>query len=98
MLTSAGTSGSCWPRSGGSMWHWLRMPSTSRRGPWAPRRERRSAMSDSRISVLILAKNEAENLPSCLATVDWANEVIVVVDRASRDQTQLIAQRRADLV
>lgn len=55
-------------------------------------------MPDPRISVLILAKNEAENLPSCLATVDWANEVIVVVDRASRDQTQAIAQRRADLV
>ena len=55
-------------------------------------------MPDSRISVLILAKNEAQNLPECLATVDWANEVIVVVDRASRDQTQAIAQRRADLV
>src|SRR3954468_6047353 len=55
-------------------------------------------MPDSRISVLILAKNEAENLPECLATVEWANEVIVVVDRASRDQTQAIAQRRADLV
>jgi glycosyltransferase involved in cell wall biosynthesis len=55
-------------------------------------------MARSRISVLILAKNEAENLPSCLATVDWANEVIVVVDRASRDETQSIARRRADLV
>ena len=55
-------------------------------------------MPDSRISVLILAKNEAENLPECLATVDWANEVIVVVDRASRDETQAIAQRGASLV
>src|SRR5260370_36358411 len=55
-------------------------------------------MPDARISVLILAKNEAENLPSCLNTVRWANEVIVVVDRASRDQTQAIAQRGADLV
>jgi glycosyltransferase involved in cell wall biosynthesis len=55
-------------------------------------------MPDARISVLILAKNEAENLPSCLSTVRWANEVIVVVDRASRDQTQAIAQRGADLV
>ena len=55
-------------------------------------------MADARVSVLILAKNEAENLPRCLATVSWANEVIVVVDRASRDQTQAIAQRGADLV
>jgi glycosyltransferase involved in cell wall biosynthesis len=55
-------------------------------------------MPDALISVLILAKNEAENLPSCLSTVAWANEVIVVVDRASRDATQVIAQRGADLV
>ncbi len=43
--------------------------------------------------VLILAKNEAHNLPCCLDTVNWANEVIVVVDRASRDDTQAIASR-----
>lgn len=55
-------------------------------------------MADPRVSVLILAKNEAENLPHCLASVGWANEVIVVVDRASRDQTELVAQRGADLV
>jgi glycosyltransferase involved in cell wall biosynthesis len=55
-------------------------------------------VADSRVSVLILAKNEAENLPHCLATVTWANEVIVVVDRASRDATQAIASRGADLV
>ena len=55
-------------------------------------------MTDARVSVLILAKNEAENLPQCLQTVAWANEVIVVVDRASRDDTREIAQRGADLV
>ena len=55
-------------------------------------------MPDSRVSVLILAKNEAHNLPNCLETVNWANEVIVVVDRASRDETQSIASRGADLV
>jgi glycosyltransferase involved in cell wall biosynthesis len=53
---------------------------------------------EAKVSVLILAKNEARNLPSCLATVNWANEVIVVVDRASRDDTQAIAQKGADLV
>ena len=47
---------------------------------------------------LILARDEAANLPGCLASTCWADEVIVVVDRASRDQTELIAKRGADLV
>lgn len=51
-----------------------------------------------RVSALILAKDEAENLPSCLETVAWSDEVIVVVDRASRDGTEAIAKRGADLV
>ena len=55
-------------------------------------------MADSRVSVLILAKDEAENLPECLASARWADEVIVVVDRASRDDTQAIASRGADRV
>lgn len=55
-------------------------------------------MPEPRVSALILAKNEEQNLPGCLESVNWANEVIVVVDRASRDGTQAIAQRGADLV
>jgi glycosyltransferase involved in cell wall biosynthesis len=55
-------------------------------------------MREARVSVLILARNEAENLPGCLEAVRWADEVIVVVDRASRDETQAIAQRGADVV
>lgn len=55
-------------------------------------------MRNPRVSVLILAKNEADNLPRCLSTVSWANEVIVVVDRASKDETEQIAKRGADLV
>ncbi len=51
-----------------------------------------------RVSALILARDEAHNLPGCLETVAWANEVIVVVDRASRDGTEVIAKRGADLV
>jgi glycosyltransferase involved in cell wall biosynthesis len=51
-----------------------------------------------RVSALILARDEAHNLPHCLETVAWANEVIVVVDRASRDGTEAIAKRGADLV
>ena len=55
-------------------------------------------MPDARVSVLILARNEAENLPDCLASVRWADEVVVVVDRSSIDQTEAIARREADCV
>jgi glycosyltransferase involved in cell wall biosynthesis len=51
-----------------------------------------------RVTVLVLAKDEAHNLPDCLAAAGWADEVIVVVDRASRDGTAAIARRGADLV
>src|SRR4051812_34971652 len=51
-----------------------------------------------RISVLIVARDEAANLPGCLQSVSWADEVVVVVDRASRDQTQAIAERSAAVV
>ncbi len=65
-------------------------------GPFfpSPRRRARGGVSvaDARPLPLILAKNEASNLPECLQTVNWANEVIVVVDRASRDDAQAIAQ------
>lgn len=53
---------------------------------------------DPKLSVLILAKNEAHNLPACLHSVSWADELIVIVDKASEDQTEEIARRGADLV
>lgn len=43
------------------------------------------------VSILIPVKNEAANLPRCLAAVAWADE-IVVVDSASTDGTQAIAE------
>jgi glycosyltransferase involved in cell wall biosynthesis len=43
------------------------------------------------VSVLIPIKNEAANLPRCLASVAWADE-IVVVDSASTDGSQKIAE------
>jgi glycosyltransferase involved in cell wall biosynthesis len=55
-------------------------------------------MAEPRVSVLILARDEAHNLPHCLESVRWADEVVVVVDRASSDPTQAIAERGADLV
>jgi glycosyltransferase involved in cell wall biosynthesis len=42
------------------------------------------------VSILIPVKNEAANLPRCLASVRWADE-IWVVDSASTDGTQEIA-------
>src|SRR5438128_11407932 len=49
--------------------------------------------SDARVplSVLVPAKNEAANLRACLASVSFAQE-IVVVDSASIDGTQAIAE------
>ena len=42
-------------------------------------------------SVLILAFNEASNLPSCLASVSWCDDVIVL-DSYSTDATVQIAE------
>jgi glycosyltransferase involved in cell wall biosynthesis len=50
-----------------------------------------------RLSVLIVAKNEAHNLGGCLASTSWADERVVVVDPASRDVTLDIAKREADI-
>ncbi len=55
-------------------------------------------MPDARLSVLVVAKNEAHNLAACLASASCADERVVVVDRTSRDSTLEIAQREADLV
>jgi glycosyltransferase involved in cell wall biosynthesis len=43
------------------------------------------------VSILIPIKNEARNLPRCLAAVSWADEV-VVVDSNSTDGSQRIAE------
>jgi glycosyltransferase involved in cell wall biosynthesis len=42
------------------------------------------------VSVCIITKEEEANLPDCLASVKWADE-IVVVDSRSRDRTREIA-------
>ena len=43
------------------------------------------------ISVLVLTFNEAENLPRCLASVSWADDVLVV-DSFSTDETVTVAR------
>ena len=55
-------------------------------------------MPEPRISVLIVAKNEARNLSECLSAVSWADERVVVVDSSSQDATREIAESKADVV
>ena len=55
-------------------------------------------MPEPRLSVLIVAKNEAHNLADCLQAASWADERVVVVDAASRDATAEIAVSMADVV
>lgn len=43
-------------------------------------------------SVCIIACNEEHNLRRCLASVAWADDVLVVVDTRSRDATEAIAR------
>ncbi len=43
------------------------------------------------ISVIVPIKNEAENLPRCLASIAWADEIFVV-DSQSTDGSQRIAE------
>lgn len=44
------------------------------------------------ISVVILTRNEAENIERCLKSVSWADEIIVI-DAESEDETREIAER-----
>ena len=49
------------------------------------------------LSVIVITKNEEANLPDALASVTWANEIIVV-DCGSTDATVDIARRFTDRV
>lgn len=51
-----------------------------------------------RISALVVARDEAENLPGCLESLAWADETVVVVDARSRDRTEAIAREMASKV
>lgn len=50
-----------------------------------------------KISVIIITKNEAQNIGDCLESVKWADEIIVV-DSGSEDETIAIAKRYTDKV
>ena len=49
------------------------------------------------ISVVVIAKNEEKNLPGCLESIKWADE-IVVVDGRSSDRTVDIARKYTNKV
>jgi glycosyltransferase involved in cell wall biosynthesis len=51
-----------------------------------------------RLSVCLLARDEEAELERCLAAVDWADEIVVVVDDRSRDGTERVARRLASRV
>lgn len=50
------------------------------------------------VSALILARDEAHNLPGCIDSLDWVDEIVVVVDPAGQDETESVARRKADAV
>ncbi len=49
------------------------------------------------ISAIVITKNEAHNLPACLATLNWVHEIIVV-DAESKDSTIELAHEYTDKV
>lgn len=50
------------------------------------------------LSVCVLACNEASQLERCLRSVDWADEIVVLVDDKSSDGTESVARRLASRV
>ena len=50
------------------------------------------------LSVCLLACNEEQELARCLASVAWADEIVVVVDAKSTDGSEAVARRLASRV
>ena len=50
-----------------------------------------------RLSVVMIAKNEAELLPDCLASVSWADEIIVLDSGSSDDSINIATQAGAQV-
>ena len=50
------------------------------------------------VSVLIPIKNEAENLPRCLACVQWADEIFVVDSQSTDNSAEVAERHRANVV
>jgi glycosyltransferase involved in cell wall biosynthesis len=50
------------------------------------------------VSVCVIACNEEKVLARCLDAVNWADEIVIVVDAKSHDRTEAIARERAQRV
>lgn len=50
------------------------------------------------LAAVILARNEAENIVPCIASVRWAGQVVVVVDTRNTDDTPSLAEEAGALV
>ena len=59
------------------------------------RREAEEMTNAPRLSAIIITKNEAHNLPECLAALHWVHE-IVVVDAESNDDLAILAEAVSD--
>jgi glycosyltransferase involved in cell wall biosynthesis len=51
-----------------------------------------------KLSVTVITKNEAAQISAALASVAWADEIVVVVDSASTDETAAIARHHTSRV
>ena len=47
------------------------------------------------VSVIVPIRNEAENLPRCLDSIQWADEVIVVDSQSTDDSARIAEQHGA---
>lgn len=50
------------------------------------------------VSVIVPIKNEAENLPRCLMSVQWADEIFVVDSQSTDDSAQIAERNSAKVV
>lgn len=55
-------------------------------------------MREPRVSAVLIVRDEAHNLPDCLASLSWVDETVVVVDPSSRDTSLALSRELADVV
>lgn len=51
-------------------------------------------MSPPSLTAAVIARDEEPRIEACLASLGWADEMLVVVDAATRDATREVARRR----
>jgi len=50
-----------------------------------------------KISVVIIAKNEEDNLPRCLRSIDWVDEIILIDSGSTDDTVQISLENKASV-